>query len=71
MLEAIERAGLFLVPLDEVRAWWRYHQLFAGLLRARLLQQRPDQVPALHRSAAAWFQELMGCRLAGRSACRG
>jgi LuxR family maltose regulon positive regulatory protein len=33
MLEAIERANLFLVPLDEVRGWWRYHQLFADLLR--------------------------------------
>jgi LuxR family transcriptional regulator, maltose regulon positive regulatory protein len=36
MLEAVERANLFLVPLDEVRGWWRYHQLFADLLRARL-----------------------------------
>ena len=34
MLEQVERAGLFLVPLDEVRGWWRYHQLFADLLRA-------------------------------------
>ena len=33
MLEQVERAGLFLVPLDEVRGWWRYHQLFADLLR--------------------------------------
>jgi LuxR family maltose regulon positive regulatory protein len=33
MLEDIERAGLFLVPLDEVRGWWRYHHLFVGLLR--------------------------------------
>ena len=36
LLEQVERAGLFLVPLDEVRGWWRYHQLFADLLRARL-----------------------------------
>src|SRR5262249_21757980 len=36
MLEQVERAGLFLVPLDEVRGWWRYHHLFADLLRARL-----------------------------------
>src|SRR5215831_8472685 len=36
MLQGIERAGLFLVPLDEVRGWWRYHHLFADLLRARL-----------------------------------
>ncbi len=36
MLEEIERANLFLVPLDEVRGWWRYHHLFADLLRKRL-----------------------------------
>ena len=36
LLEQVERAGLFLVPLDEVRGWWRYHHLFADLLRARL-----------------------------------
>jgi len=56
MLEAIERANLFLVPLDDVRGWWRYHQLFAGLLRVRLLQQQPDRVTALHRAAAAWHE---------------
>ena len=38
MLEQVERANLFLVPLDEVRGWWRYHHLFADLLRARLQQ---------------------------------
>ncbi len=57
MLERVEQAGLFLVPLDEVRGWWRYHHLFADLLRARLQQQRPGQVPALHRAAAAWCEE--------------
>ena len=58
MLENIERAGLFLVPLDEVRGWWRYHHLFADLLRARLqAEQPPGRVQALHRAAAAWSQE--------------
>jgi LuxR family maltose regulon positive regulatory protein len=56
MLETIERANLFLVPLDEVRGWWRYHQLFADLLRARLRQERPDSVPGLHRAAASWHE---------------
>ena len=56
MLEAIERAGLFLTPLDEVRGWWRYHPLFADLLRARLQKDRPGALPALHRAAAAWFE---------------
>src|SRR5262249_1695218 len=41
MLEQVERAGLFLVPLDEVRGWWRYHNLFADLLRARLQAEQP------------------------------
>jgi LuxR family maltose regulon positive regulatory protein len=54
MLEYIERAGLFLVPLDEVRGWWRYHHLFADLLRARLQAEQPGRVQALHRAAAAW-----------------
>src|SRR6202021_2466206 len=57
MLCDIERAGLFLVPLDEVRGWWRYHHLFADLLRARLQQQRPGRVVALHRAAAAWYED--------------
>ena len=57
MLERVERANLFLLPLDEVRGWWRYHQLFADLLRARLQQERPERVPALHRNAAAWYDE--------------
>jgi LuxR family transcriptional regulator, maltose regulon positive regulatory protein len=56
MLEQVERANLFLVPLDEVRGWWRYHQLFADLLRARLRQHDPDRVPQLHRAAAGWFE---------------
>jgi len=57
MLADIERAGLFLVPLDEVRGWWRYHHLFADLLRARLQAEQPGLVPALHRAAAAWCEE--------------
>ena len=57
LLEQAERAGLFVVPLDEVRGWWRYHHLFADLLRARLRQQQPARIPALHRNAAAWYAE--------------
>jgi LuxR family maltose regulon positive regulatory protein len=57
LLEQVERAGLFLVPLDEVRGWWRYHHLFADLLRARLQQEQPDRVPRLHRQASAWYQQ--------------
>ena len=57
LLDQVERAGLFLVPLDEVRGWWRYHHLFADLLRARLRQEQPAQVAVLHRNAAAWHEE--------------
>jgi LuxR family maltose regulon positive regulatory protein len=57
LLQDIERAGLFLVPLDEVRGWWRYHHLFADLLRARLEQEQPGRVQELHRAAAAWSDE--------------
>jgi LuxR family transcriptional regulator, maltose regulon positive regulatory protein len=57
LLEEIERAGLFVMPLDEVRGWWRYHHLFAGLLRARLPQGQPGRVSGLHRHAAAWYAE--------------
>ncbi len=57
MLEGIERANLFLVPLDDVRGWWRYHHLFADLLRVRLAQERPDAVASLHVRAAQWHDE--------------
>ena len=57
LLESVERAGLFLVPLDEVRGWWRYHHLLADLLRARLQQDRPARAAELHRNAAAWYED--------------
>jgi LuxR family transcriptional regulator, maltose regulon positive regulatory protein len=57
LLQQVERAGLFLVPLDEVRGWWRYHHLFADLLRARLQAEQPGQTVRLHRNAAAWCEE--------------
>jgi LuxR family maltose regulon positive regulatory protein len=56
-LEQLERANLFLVPLDETRRWWRYHRLFAELLRARLERAQPDRVAALHRNAVAWLED--------------
>ncbi len=56
LLESAERANLFLLPLDEERRWWRYHHLFADLLRARLIRQHPAQVPQLHHAAAEWHE---------------
>ena len=57
MLETIEKANLFLVPLDEVRGWWRLHRLFADLLGARLQERHPERVLELHRRAAHWHEE--------------
>ena len=44
-------------PLDEERRWWRYHRLFADLLRVRLQHERGERAPDLHRAAAAWHEE--------------
>ncbi len=55
-LDWIERAELFIVPLDEHREWYRYHHLFQELLQQRLIAEiPPDQVKSLHRLASAWF----------------
>jgi LuxR family maltose regulon positive regulatory protein len=56
MLEYLERANLFVVPLEEQRAWSRYHHLFADVLRARMLSEEPDLVPVLHRRASDWYE---------------
>jgi LuxR family transcriptional regulator, maltose regulon positive regulatory protein len=55
MLEALDRGNLFLVPLDDRRLWYRYHHLFADVLRARLLDEQRDQVHGLHRRASDWY----------------
>jgi LuxR family maltose regulon positive regulatory protein len=56
MLEHLERANLFIVPLDDEGHWYRYHHMFAELLCGRLQQTRPDQVSFLHRRASAWYE---------------
>lgn len=56
MLEELERANLFLVPLDDERHWFRFHHLFADLLRDRLTRTLPDSVPQLHRRAGEWCE---------------
>ncbi len=55
MLERLERANLFVVALDDRRQWYRYHHLFADVLRVRLHADHPDQVGALNRRASDWF----------------
>ncbi len=54
-LEALERANLFVVPLDDTRTWYRYHHLFADTLRARLAAENPEKMQHLHRAAAGWY----------------
>jgi LuxR family maltose regulon positive regulatory protein len=53
----LERANLFIVPLDEERRWYRYHHLFADLLRQRLRQSQPERVPTLHTRASKWYEQ--------------
>ena len=56
-LEALDRGNLFVVPLDDRRRWYRYHHLFADVLRARLLDERPDEIPELQRRASVWYEQ--------------
>ena len=56
VLIRLERANLFLVPLDDERCWYRYHHLFADLLRARLEGTQPGRAAVLHRRASAWYE---------------
>ena len=55
MLEYLERANLFLLPMDDERTWYRYHHLFASLLRQRLRQILPEEIEVLQRRASGWF----------------
>ncbi|UCC88450.1 MAG: AAA family ATPase [Anaerolineales bacterium] len=57
ILEYLERNNLFVVPLDGQRRWYRYHRLFADLLRNRLQHMQPDMVPILHLRASIWYEQ--------------
>jgi LuxR family maltose regulon positive regulatory protein len=57
MLESLERGNVFVVPLDDRRQWFRYHHLFADVLRAHLIDEQRDYVPELHRRASMWFEQ--------------
>ena len=56
-LERLEHANLFVIPLDDERRWYRYHHLFADVLRQRLHQAHAELVPDLHQRAGGWFEE--------------
>ena len=55
ILQDLEQANAFVVPLDAQRSWFRYHRLFGDLLQFELRASEPDEVPALHAAAAAWL----------------
>jgi len=57
LLEELERANVFVVPLDGHRHWYRYHTLFAEALRSRLEQQQADEIDRLHVRASRWYAE--------------
>jgi len=56
-LESLDRANLFLVPLDDNRHWYRYHHLFADMLQAHLSDERAEEVIELHRRASQWYDQ--------------
>jgi LuxR family maltose regulon positive regulatory protein len=56
LLETLEQANLFVVSLDQARVWYRYHRLFAELLRHRLRASDPGLETELHRRASQWFE---------------
>jgi len=57
MLEALEEMNLFTIPLDDERCWYRYHHLFADVLRKRLEHQYPQMLPEVHRRASQWYEQ--------------
>jgi LuxR family transcriptional regulator, maltose regulon positive regulatory protein len=56
LIDTLERENLFVVPLDENRQWFRYHHLFAQVLRGQLASTEPDLLPVLHARASAWHR---------------
>ena len=55
LLEELLAANLFLIPLDDEGRWYRYHHLFAELLRHQLQRTQPQAIPELHRRASDWY----------------
>jgi LuxR family transcriptional regulator, maltose regulon positive regulatory protein len=56
-LESLARGNFFVVPLDDQRQWYRYHHLFANMLRAQLMDEHPELVATLHQRASAWHEQ--------------
>lgn len=60
VLEELEQANLLLIPLDDERQWYRYHHLFADVLRLMLQRKQPDSIPTLHQAASLWYEQQGG-----------
>ena len=56
IIEMLDRENLFVVPLDDSRQWYRYHHLFAQMLRSQLARTEPGTAAALHERASAWHR---------------
>jgi LuxR family maltose regulon positive regulatory protein len=56
IIDVLDRENLFLVPLDDNRQWYRYHHLFAQVLRSQLARTEPDIGPILYERASAWHR---------------
>jgi len=56
LIEDLERNNMFIIPLDNERNWFRYHHLFASLLKQRLALKYKDKLPELHNSASQWYE---------------
>lgn len=57
VLESLEKNNMFLIPLDDERKWFRYHHLFADLLKQRLIIQSKSEIADLHTRASEWFEK--------------
>jgi LuxR family maltose regulon positive regulatory protein len=56
IIDHLDRSNLFLIPLDDHRAWYRYHHLFGDFLSQRLRESERDIIPELHRRASRWYE---------------
>ena len=56
IIDYLEHANLFLIPLDDQREWYRFHHLFSDFLRMQLQKVEPDSIPEFHRRASQWYE---------------
>jgi LuxR family maltose regulon positive regulatory protein len=57
IIQELEAANLFIIPLDDERNWFRYHHLFGDFLEVCLQDNQPEKIPEIHKRAAKWYAE--------------